>query len=203
MENYSHYEDVFIDSGDIEFLLIDELDSLEINRILSAYEMAEMICQSKQTPFGMNSFNHATRVCYILIYELSIFEPEMICAALLHDVFNLTNDITPEIIDFNFGAYTTYLIQCITESHTLCQKSENPDENKSLQSQVCNDDYLLILGAEHLDTIRCFGIDVTGNVLKYLEEISKNLIPLFDNSQNQDLIYLKTELLKHRNKILC
>ncbi len=202
MENFSHYEDVYIDSGDIEFLLSEKLDSLEINRVLSAYEMAEMICSSKLTPFGMDSFSHATRVCYILISELFIYEPEMLCAALLHDVFNLTNDITPEIIDFNFGAYTTYLIQCITDSHTICHKSENPDENKSLQSQVCNDDYLVILGAEHLDTIRCFDIDVTGNVLKYLEEISKTIIPLFDNSKDQNLIYLKTELLKHRNKIL-
>lgn len=202
MEIYSHYEDIYIDSGDIEFLLMDRLDSLEINRILSAYEMAEMICSSKPTPFGMNSFNHATRVCYILIDELNIFEPEMICAALLHDVFNLTNEITPEIIDFNFGAYTTYLIQCITESRSLCENLEDSNEHHTLQSQVCNDDYLVILGAEHLDTIRCFDIDVTGNVLKYLEEISKTLIPLFDNSKNQNLIYLKTELLKHRNKIL-
>jgi (p)ppGpp synthase/HD superfamily hydrolase len=126
----------------------------------------------------------------------------MICAAILHDVFDLSNDITPEIIDFNFGAYTTYLIQCITDTHSLSGNPLNSVDNLSLKSQVCNDDYLVILGAEHLDTIRCFDVDVTGNVLKYLEEISKTLIPLFENSQDHNIAYLKTELLKHRNKIL-
>ncbi len=60
-------------------------------------------------------FEHLRRVAIILLDELDIRNPEMICAALLHDSLEDTQDITEDIIEHIFGKYTVTIVKLLSK----------------------------------------------------------------------------------------
>jgi len=60
-------------------------------------------------------FEHVRRVALVLIDELKVARPEMIITALLHDGIEDTRDLTPDMIEFHFGADVGTLVKLLSK----------------------------------------------------------------------------------------
>jgi (p)ppGpp synthase/HD superfamily hydrolase len=60
-------------------------------------------------------FEHVRRVAIILMDELHIMDKNMIIAALLHDCFEDTEDITPELIEHSFGTDVVNIVKILSK----------------------------------------------------------------------------------------
>ena len=77
----------------------------DIARVCGAWEMSEDVHRKQVRHDGTPYFWHVTRVSKILLDELNLRDSDLICAALLHDILEDSKDLTPHILELNFGAY--------------------------------------------------------------------------------------------------
>lgn len=197
------YSDIYLKKEDLEDLLMDKVTSIDLNLILSAYEMSENLCAKHLLPLGTDFFYHATRIVKILTEELNIFDPEIITAALLHDAYKLSKDVTPLIIDYNFGSYVAFLVEILYEGYEYLAKFPNGLQPLIKgETTIVPDDYLLLMCAEHLDHFRCLDYDFTGKYFEYLREASMYMFPIIEKNSNEKIKYLYLEMIKQRNKLL-
>ncbi len=61
-------------------------------------------------------FEHCRAVAIILIDELKIQDPDLICAALLHDTLEDCRNVTPEMLEFMFGSRVVKLVKTLTKT---------------------------------------------------------------------------------------
>lgn len=163
--------------------------------------MADWAYADKKAMDGSFYFFHVTRVCKILIYELNIYEPEMIISALLHDVYKKVEDISPEIIIYNFGPYVAYLMDLLQKDFDFV-KNHSPSDIISDSVRMPEDDYIILMLSEHLDNFRCLDVNINFNPVNYILNITQSLISKIVRTDNEKINYLLSELKKERNKIL-
>jgi len=60
-------------------------------------------------------FEHVKRAALTLMDEVGIYDAEMVIGALLHDGFEDTRDITPELVEHAFGAEVTLIVKTLVE----------------------------------------------------------------------------------------
>jgi (p)ppGpp synthase/HD superfamily hydrolase len=160
--------------------------------------MAENIHYGKSRDNGAPAFFHNTRVCQILIDELNIYEPDMIITALLHDVLASREEISPRILDYNFGPYVMLMVETLSRELT----PQIFDTPIARELRISFHDGLIIKLAECLDDLRCIGFDPLYNPIHYIQKISERYLSVAENIDNKHLIYLTNELKKERNKII-
>src|SRR5271167_4227588 len=106
------YNETYLSRDELQKLLRElEVSAVEINKVLDAYDMAESVHEFQKRPDGTPYFWHPSRVAKIILIELNIPDANIISAALLHDTLEDSHVLTPEILDLNFGTYTSYLVQ--------------------------------------------------------------------------------------------
>jgi guanosine-3',5'-bis(diphosphate) 3'-pyrophosphohydrolase len=84
--------------------------------ILKAYRRAKKYHSGQQRDEGGPYILHCLRVASCLIEELNIKNPQVICAALLHDTLEDT-DLKPDKIFKNLGPEVTNMIVSLTRNH--------------------------------------------------------------------------------------
>jgi len=119
-----NYNQTYLAKEDLQMKLEGKVGSLELNKIISAYEMADNAYNDMQLPDGTPHFFHCTRVCNIIISELELFDPDLICAALLHKIYAAEVEISREIIDLNFGPYVAFLVEALKDEYKFFK--DNP-----------------------------------------------------------------------------
>ena len=198
------YNETYLSREELETLLRNRnVPALQINKALDAYEMAESVHEFQKRLDGTPYFWHPSRVAKICIIELNHFDPTIVCAALLHDALEDSRVLTPEIIELNFGSYTSYLVQKLTKDI----KAEGPMKEwvekeyveKLMQS---SEDARMLKLVDRLDTYRCLEFNVKKNPIKYIMETTEHYFPLAQGSENPRLRYLIKELQKEQNKFL-
>jgi GTP diphosphokinase / guanosine-3',5'-bis(diphosphate) 3'-diphosphatase len=198
------YNETLLARDELETLLRDRgLSALEVNQVLDAYEMAESVHEYQKRPDGTPYFWHPSRVAKICVVELNRYEPAIVCAALLHDTLEDSHVLTPEIIELNFGSYTSYLVQKLTKDI----KAEGPMkewvEKEYIEKLMqASEDARMLKLADRLDTYRCLQFNVKRNPIKYIMETTEHYFPLAQGSLNPRLRYLIKELQKEQNKFL-
>lgn len=176
---------------------------LEINKILDAYEMAESVHEYQKRPDKTPYFWHPSRVAKICITELGVVEPSIVCAALLHDALEDSHVLTPEIIELNFGSYTSYLVQKLTKDIKAEGVIKDWVEQEYVDRlKVASEDARMLKLADRLDTFRCLEFNVKKNPIKYVMETAAHYYPLAQGTNNPKLQYLLKELQKEQNKFL-
>ncbi|MBX3042509.1 MAG: HD domain-containing protein [Candidatus Kapabacteria bacterium] len=196
------YSRTYFSKEELENALNGIVDPVELNRILSAYDMADMAYSDKKSFNGSPYFFHTTRVCKILVSELGLTEPEILIAALLHDIFEASNEISPEIINYNFGAYVTYLLTILKDDFAAIKKYPMPVNDNINTLKIPSDDYLIIWLGEHLDNFRSLEVSPMFNPINYILNIISTLFPVAEKSENPAVKKLLHELKQERNKIL-
>lgn len=195
------YSRTYLSKEELQQLLVSHVDLLEINRILSAYDMADMAYAEKKSLNGSPYFFHTSRVCKILVFELNIYEPDMLISALLHDIFE-TTDIAPEIIEYNYGSYVAYLLSLLKENYENINDVPVPFHMSESTLKNPSEDYLIICLAEHLDNFRSLEVSPLFNPVNYILNTVSILFPIAEVSSNEKVKFLLTALKQERNKIL-
>lgn len=191
----------FLSKDELNQLLEKKFNPIEINHIISAYDMADHTYGDKKTISGQPYFFHTTRVAKILLSELDIRDSDLIIAALLHDLYKTCDDITDEIISYNFNSYVAYLINALKEDFEFINKHPFVSNEEDIV-KLPEDDYLIIWLSEHLDNLRFPAITPELNPLNYILNITAYFFPLSKNSNNDKVKYLISELKKEKIKIL-
>ena len=201
---HERYNESFLSRDELERLLKERsVPSTQINKVLDAYEMAESVHEYQKRLDKTPYFWHPTRVARICIIEINQYDTSVVCAALLHDALEDSHVLTPEIIELNFGSYTSYLVQKLTKDI----KAEGIikewiDKEYIDQLMQSSEDARMLKLADRLDTFRCLVFNVKKNPIKYIMETQEHYFPLAQSSDSPRLKYLIKELQKEQNKFL-
>ena len=146
------YYQSFLGKDELFERIAKTFEPIIVNKIISAYELAETAYNNKYRADTMPVLYHITRVCKIILDELAINEPDIIIASLLHDVFISQTDLNHSIISFNFGYYVTFLIDALTDD-AINFNNSNYDGKNLLE--LAGEDGIIIRLSEILDELRC------------------------------------------------
>lgn len=203
MEHSTKYSDTYLTQNELEYILHGKVNMVDMQRIMSAYEMSRSVHEQKIRRDGAPYFYHCSRVCKIVIEELHITDTDIICASLLHDVLEDSKEITRQIIEYNFGAYVAYIVETLTKD--LEAQDADPErvdiEHVELLRRS-SADCLIIKLCARLDNFRCLQFDLKKNPLRYINETSERYLPLADNSANLHLQHLANEIRRESNKFI-
>jgi GTP pyrophosphokinase len=98
----------------LEQRLRPHLDQEEIDQVRRAYDVAEAAHRGQLRDEGTPYIVHPVRVAVSLADELEIYSPELVCAALLHDVIE-DSPTTREEITAMFGEHVGQLVWLLTK----------------------------------------------------------------------------------------
>jgi len=115
--------------------------------LTSAYKTAYDAHSGQTRDQGTPYFEHPVAVANILLDELNISDPELICSALLHDVLE-DSDLTYEQVKTQFGARIADIVQSVTKN-----KDESQEQYLNKIKQAGEPSILLKL-ADRLDNLR-------------------------------------------------
>lgn len=198
-----HYHKSYYSLDEIREKLMNSLDPISMLKIVDAYELSSNVHQFQMRNDGTQYFHHCSRVCKILIEELYISDPVVLCAALLHDVLEDSDVLTASVIEYNFGKTVAEYVEILTKD--LNSYKQNPDivdlEHLFLLEHA-PDDVLIIKLAARLDNFRCLEFNLKRNPLIYIQKTTEQFIPLAEQRNNKKLEYLVSEIKKERNKFL-
>lgn len=202
LEKSQKYNQTFLSKTELVNRLTPLYGSVEVNRVLSAYEMAQNVHQYQQRNDGTPYFWHPTRVTKILVDELGITDPDLLVTGLLHDALEDSDILTPEVLAYNFGEYVGFLVETLTKEIRV---EDGPLRDQIDQEYVerlmrSPEDCRVIKLADRLDNLRCLQFNLKRNPYKYVQETSDRYMPMAEGSTNAHLRYLLSELQKERNK---
>lgn len=192
---------------ELEESLVHHCNPLEINKVMSAYELSESVHSGQLRSDGSEYFYHCARVCKILLHELSITDIDILSAALLHDVLEDSPSLMPSlfgnVLEYNFGRYVTYIVETLTKDLVRREiEPEEVDREYIERLKHSSSDCLLIKLAARLDNFRCLGFNLKRNPHRYIKETEEIIIPLAENSEINHFTFLINELKQERNKFL-
>lgn len=191
------------DRIDLEKDISEFLNPIDIHRVMSAYDLAEEVHHDQQRNDESPYFLHCARVCRILLKEINIQDPDILIAALTHDVLEDSPSLTQEVLAYNFGEYAAFIVQILTKN--LDEQKLDPDAIERAHVELLAkspSDCLIIKLAARLDNFRCLDFQLKRNPLVYVNRTSELYLPLADSSNNPFLLRLSEELKKERNKFL-
>ena len=200
----SVYNQTFLSEEDlVARLQTAGLSPESVARVCGAYEMAEDVHRLQKRLDGSPYAWHVTRVAKILLDELHIIDPDVICAALLHDALEDSETLTQAIVEFNFGAYVAYLVQTLTKDYRADPAHrERIDKEYVERIGKSAEDARVIKLADRLDNSRCLGFNLKRNPIRYINETTAWYFPMAANSSNPNMAYLVREIQKEQNKYL-
>jgi (p)ppGpp synthase/HD superfamily hydrolase len=200
--NQPSYNRTFLSKSELRDKLMDTIGAVELNRISSAYEMAENVHQFQVRNDGTPYFWHVTRVTRIVLDELGIRDPDMLIAALLHDTLEDSDILNSEVLEYNFGPYVSFLVEMLTKEVRI---EDGPlraqiDREYVERLKTAPEDCRIIKLADRLDNFRCLQFNLKRNPYKYVKETSDHYMPMAEEATNLHMLYLLSELKKERNK---
>ncbi len=195
------YSRTFFSKEELLSKISNHINPLDLNKIESAYEMADNALFEKCTDDGTSLFFHSTRVCRILVNELNIYEPELIISSLLHEVYYKCDDISEEIISFNFGNYVAFLIEILNDDIEVFAVKNNEIENiQKNNNRVTLEDYLILKLSEILDKLRCLEPANSLNPILDFSKLTKNILPFSEKVHHHNVEYLKQQIKNEKIK---
>lgn len=129
------------------FMIPSELRNVQVAYMMAKFaHRAQLRKETDANGDPVRYFEHLRRVALILIDEYDVRNWELICAALLHDSLEDTNDITAPIIEHLFGGRVCQIVKVL---------SKTPKEGYYERLRRFGDpDILLVKGADRLDNLR-------------------------------------------------
>ena len=196
------YNQTFLSKTEITERLRAKADPVALNRVLSAYELALNVHQFQKRNDGTPYFWHPTRVAKILLVELSIEDDEILAAALLHDVLEDSDILTPEVISYNFGPRVAHIVEVLTKEigvrdGPLRQEINRKYIDRLMASEV---ECRIIKLADRVDNLRCIAFNLKRNPFRYVSETLENYVPMAERGDSLHLDYLLREIRREQNR---
>ena len=114
-------------------------------------------------------FEHVRRVALVLMDEAKVYDPDLICTALLHDTLEDTEDIDAHIIEQFFGANVARRVRLLTKA--------KDDYVARLQS--ADHGTILVKMCDRLDNIRSLDGTTEEFKARQLKETWDKYMPIF------------------------
>jgi (p)ppGpp synthase/HD superfamily hydrolase len=125
-------------------------------------------------------FEHLRATALILIDELSIHDPEMIIACLMHDSIEDTNDISDRMLEHLFGKNVAKTVKLLTKNKTDA-KGQYYDRLLS-HADVKT---LIIKGCDRLSNLRTLSCCTAAFRIKQVTETKEVINPIIWNKLNE------------------
>jgi (p)ppGpp synthase/HD superfamily hydrolase len=203
-ESGQKYNQTFLSESQITDKLTPEIGATEVNRILSAYTMARDVHQYQRRNDGTPYFWHPTRVARILMEELECKDAELLIAALLHDTLEDSDILNPEVLNYNFGEYVSFIVESLTKEIRVDDGPlrDQIDREYVERLKKAPEDCRVIKLCDRLDNMRCLGFNLKRNPFKYVKETTEHYLPMAEASSDPRMKYLLAEIRKERNKFI-
>ncbi len=178
------------------------VDPVELTTILGAFEMASHVHEYQVRNDSTPYFWHITRVARIIVRELDYINADVISAAMLHDVIEDSDIITPEVIKFNFSAYISYIVEVLTKNIRLTGDQRDLEDLDYIERlRFSSLDCKVVKFAERLDNYRCLEFGVKRNPFRYIEETELHYYPMARQEQNDILTRIVEEMDRIKRKL--
>ena len=154
------------DRFDLEKDISDFLNPIDIHRVMSAYDLAEEVHHEQKRNDESPYFLHCARVCKILLKEVNVHDPDILIAALTHDVLEDSPSLTQEVLAYNFGEYAAFIVHILTKN--LDEQKLDPDSIERAHVELLAkspSDCLIVKLAARLDNFRCLDFQLKRNPL--------------------------------------
>lgn len=192
------FNDDFLTKEELQEIITKKINPDDISRIIGAYEMAETSQINQIAPDGSPKFYHTTRVCKLLLYELEIFEPDIIITSLLHNILTNQSEITINIVEYNFGTYVAYLTQLVHDDY-----KQRTGQSLQRKPMITNDQSaLIVILADCLDTVRTLDFGTMINPFQYIHDIDKRYFSIASEMNNESINKIIKLLKIEFNKII-
>jgi guanosine-3',5'-bis(diphosphate) 3'-pyrophosphohydrolase len=124
-------------------------------KVLKAISILEECYEMRLRDEGAPYVVHPLRVAIILIEEAGISGTEMVCAALLHDVFEDCPQVDHRVLESEFGAYVVRMVGCLTNEFKGQGLPKEEARGRYLDRLVQEEhDCVLIKLCDRLDNLR-------------------------------------------------
>lgn len=197
------YNQITLSREELESRLASRGDLINVSKVIDAYDMARSVHEFQVRNDGTPFFHHSARTVRILMDELSIYDPDVIIAALLHDVLEDSDTITRGVLEYNFGGYVAYVVETLTKDLDKARKDpEGVDEKHAQTLRSASEDCLVIKLAARLDNVRCLAFNLKRNPLVYLRNTLERYVPIAEQTSNPHLKRLASMIRLEANKFL-
>lgn len=154
------------------------LSPSDLVRVRGAYYMAKyghraQVRKEKDADGNpLRYFEHVRRVAIVLMDEAHVYDPDLVCTALLHDTLEDTDDIDAQIIEQFFGKEVARRVRLLTKE---------PKEGYIDRLRTADRNTILVKACDRLDNLRSLdGDGVTEEFRqKQLMETQVKYRPLF------------------------
>lgn len=153
------------------FMIPSELRNIQVAYMMAKFaHRAQVRTETDANGDPVRYFEHLRRVALILIDEYDVRRWELVCAALLHDSLEDTNDITAPIIEHLFGGRVCQIVKIL---------SKTPKQGYYERLRRFGDhDILLVKGADRLDNLRSLGQATREFADKQRRETQEVVLPI-------------------------
>lgn len=172
--------------------LAGRLKPQELELINRAYQVAERAHSGQLRDEGTPYIHHPLRVALALVEELGIYDAELICAALLHDVIE-DSPTTREDIAREFGDRVAQIVWLLT-------KSEDADLGQYLAAieAAAHTGALTVKLCDRLDNVRSLALSPNSEKKRrYVQVTEQHYLPLAARSNG----YIHRELCRALEEI--
>lgn len=203
IEDVPRYNQTYLRVEELESRLSGHCNPVDVLRVTEAYNVALSVHEFQRRNDGTPYFWHCSRVAKILIDELQLTDPDLVIAALLHDVLEDSDTITRTVLEFNFGSYVGMIVDTLTKD--LTQASVDPEGVDATHVQLLRsapDECLIIKLASRLDNFRCLSFHLKRNPLIYIRNTTERYLPIGEERSSPALTYLCHAIRIEANKFL-
>jgi len=130
------------------------LDVCSVDKIRHALEVAKEAHNKHLRDDGTAYILHPLRVALFLLDILSVHNPDILCAALLHDVLEDNSEYDLEYIERKFGDYVGSIVHKLTKPDPSSESREARNRLYLRRLQHSDDMCKLVKLADKIDNIR-------------------------------------------------
>jgi (p)ppGpp synthase/HD superfamily hydrolase len=186
----------FIKPGFTSLLKPFEESIKDVEKITKSFGLAirihNEIVRKYQSDTDEPQINHSLRVALILSEEIKLNETDLICSALLHDIFN-KEEPSQEIKDYIKLEIGEKIYQTVS---FFVKKAKKTDEPQTIEKQISKikqaDNYTkCIVLAERLDDLRSLkNSRRKDKIARFKDETQKFFVPLAEKTNEKILLKL-------------
>jgi (p)ppGpp synthase/HD superfamily hydrolase len=185
----------FIKTGFTTLLKPFEESLNDIEKITKSFGLAIKIHNEITRKYQSDNIephiNHSLRVALILSEEIKMNDSDLVCSALLHDIFN-KNELTQEIKDY----IKTEIGKKIYDTISFFIKKTKKNDETLIEKQIskikqANNHIKCIVLAERLDDLRSLkNSRKKDKIYRFKEETQKYFVPLAEKTNEKILLKL-------------
>jgi GTP pyrophosphokinase len=154
-------------------------------RVAKAVALTSEVHKGSTRDEGTPYLRHPLRVALILHEELGVQDPDLICAAVLHDVLEDSPHVDREALHREFGDTVATLVFCLTDEFQSVDLTRSERKARYLQRMAQEDELCLFVKlCDRLDNVRSLSLSpYLEKRRSMIQETEHYLMPVFQYRQ--------------------